>query len=405
MLEMTRIATIHYSQYPQDPRPRREAEALVDAGMPVDVICIRGAGQSAREVINGVTIHRLSLPKTRGGKLSYIMEYVAMFALASVKLSLLHMRYRFDIVHVHNMPDFLVFAAILPKLCGSRVILDLHDPMPELYRTKYALGEESRVIRLLKTLERWSIRFADLVLTPNVTFRNLFISRGCPEDKIHIIMNSPMEKVFQKHRDTLHDEPAKGDEIIMMFHGGIYERHGLGTALEALALLKDELPCIVFKVFGNGDYVSQFLALVDRYGLKDMVRFIGPVTHETIAKEIGSISFGIIPNKKSPFTDLNLPVRIFEYLFMGKPVIVPRTRGILDYFDEDSLFFFEPGDARSLADAIRNLCRDTGTNRQITARGMEICARYRWELQQRELVGLVDGLLGPDIVNIHRTVD
>jgi glycosyltransferase involved in cell wall biosynthesis len=306
----------------------------------------------------------------------------------------MHFRNRYDVIHVHNMPDFLVFTALLPKLFGSKIVLDLHDPMPELYMTKYAIGDDSAIIKLLKSLERWSINFADIVITPNIAFRNLFISRGCPAEKIHIVMNSPMESVFHTGTgDSIKADQNKADGFVIMFHGGIYERHGLDTALEVIANLRNEIPNIRFKVFGDGDYETQFMKLIDEHDLKSIVSYRGTVPLETISEEIRSIDVGIIPNKKNPFTDINFPVRIFEYLCLNKPVIVPRTRGIMDYFDDDSLFFFEPGNAESLAQALLKIHRNPVLCQEVNERAACVYSRYRWALQRQYLLELVGGLL------------
>ena len=191
-----RICMVSASYYPDDPRPRREAEALVQAGFGVDVICLRKEGEAGRERVGGVAVHRLPVRRSRAGRVRYLLDYALFFLLALFTLAALHPRRWYRIIHVHNMPDALVFCAILPRIAGARVILDLHDPMPEVYRTKYDLPAEHRVIRLLRFLERRSIAFADLVLTPNLAFRELFVDRGCPASKVHIIMNSPDPRIF-----------------------------------------------------------------------------------------------------------------------------------------------------------------------------------------------------------------
>jgi glycosyltransferase involved in cell wall biosynthesis len=128
--------------------------------------------------------------------------------------------------------------------------------------------------------------------------------------------------------------------------------------------------------------------------MTDIAKYKGSVPLEEISREISTIDAGIIPNRKSPFTELNMPVRIFEYLSLHKPVIVPRTQGIRDYFDEDSIFFFEAGDAQSLAKVILEIYSDPARRRRVTEQGVTIYARYRWELQSRSLVELVSGLAG-----------
>lgn len=387
---MMNIAAVVYSYYPNDVRPRREAEAMVEAGMSVDIICLRKEHQPAKETINGVHVHRIPMRKIRAGRLDYIFQYLGFIIWSFCRLALLHFHKKFDVVHVHNMPDMLVFAALIPKLGGSGVLLDLHDPMPEVYMTKYSIRENHFAIRLLKLLERLSIRFSDCVITPNIAFRNRFVSRGCPEDKISIVMNSPMETVFGSNEKC--NPPAEHQDqerLVLMYHGSVFERHGLDTALEAMTILLKKIPNLQLKVFGTGEYTEQFLSLVTVHHLQDCVQYHGFLPLEEIVNQIRSTDVGIIPNKMSPFTNINFPVRIFEYICMGKPAVVPRTEGILDYFDEDSLFFFEPGNAESLAQAILSLLSDTVRRNETIQRGFEVYSKYRWELQKKHLVELV----------------
>jgi glycosyltransferase involved in cell wall biosynthesis len=396
-----RVAAVVFSYYPADPRVRREAEALEERGVPVDVICLRGEGQKAREQLGGITVHRLPLRRKRGGKVRYIAEYLGFLMMAFWKLSLLHIKNHYGLVHVHNMPDILVFSALVPRLTGAKVILDLHDPMPEVYMTKYGLTAGHPMIRMLIALEKRSIRWAHLVLTPNVAFRDLFIARGAPPEKVHIVMNAPQETIFAGAADV----PGNGrkpnnSEFRIMFHGTIVERHGLDTALLALDRLRDQIPNAVFDVYGDGDFVAPFKELAARLGLADRVRHHGHVTLETIAGAIAGIDVGLIPNKKSPFTEINVPTRIFEYLSMGKNVIAPRTRGILDYFDEQSLHFFEAGDPASLAQTLYDVYRDTTRNELVLTRGIETYRKHRWERQRAHFLELVARLVGPETLKV-----
>ncbi|NTV89086.1 MAG: glycosyltransferase family 4 protein, partial [Clostridiales bacterium] len=222
----------------------------------------------------------------------------------------------------------------------------------------------------------------------------LFISRGCPENKIFIIMNSPMERIFRLREEMpAQSSYARGDRFTLMYHGGIFERSGIDVGLKAISLLRRDIPNLEFRVFGSGDYIETFRELVQKYGLQDIVKYFGSVPLETIAQEICSIHVGIIPNKKNPFTDLNFPVRIFEYLSLHKPVVVPKTQGILDYFTNDSIFLFEAGNAESLAEAILRIYRNSLYTKQVMERSLKVYECYRWERQRRQLVKLVNGLV------------
>jgi hypothetical protein len=144
-----RVLMITHSYYLRDPRVRREAEALAEAGYTVDVICLRDQGEPYRSEVNGVRIYRVPLRRCRGGFLRYLFEYLAFFVLSGLLLSALQLRRRYRLVHVHNMPNFLVFATLLPRLFGAKVILDMHDPMPELFQLQFKLAPRHWIVRLL----------------------------------------------------------------------------------------------------------------------------------------------------------------------------------------------------------------------------------------------------------------
>jgi glycosyltransferase involved in cell wall biosynthesis len=392
------ICAVVFSNYPADVRVRREAEALVEAGMSVDIICLRNHAESSQEVVDGVLVYRLPMQRMqrrRVRKLRYIWEYVYFIFLAFFKLSLLHMQKRYNLIHVHNMPDILVFSALIPRLLGVKVIIDLHDPMPENYMARYSIKESHVTIRALRFMEKCSIRFAHLVLTPNVAFRNLFIDRGCPPQKIEVIMNLPQERFFR--RDNIENSKmgrANRNKFVIMYNGTITERFGLNKALEAISRVRDKIPNLVLHVYGEGDFVNQFLDHVVELDLEDVVYYHGPVSHETMAVVIQSIDIGLIPNEHSRSWDLAVPTRIFEYLSLRKPVIVPRTKGILDYFDDQSLHFFESGNAQSMAEAILDAYINPAKSRVVLENGIKINQGYRWELQKQYLVDLVTNLIG-----------
>src|SRR3989337_130232 len=121
-----------YNYFPQDARPRREAEALINAGYTVDIICLRLPDQTKVEKTCGVNTYRVNISKTRSTKSKYIFLYASFFIRSFFVLNRLFIKNRYSVIHVHNMPDFLVFLSIIPKLFGSKVILDLHDPTQEM---------------------------------------------------------------------------------------------------------------------------------------------------------------------------------------------------------------------------------------------------------------------------------
>jgi len=290
------------------------------------------------------------------------------------------------------MPDFLVFLGVIPKLFGSKVILDLHDPTPEMLITKFAEDRDSWLTKILKWQEKVSIRFAHKIITTNKSFLDKFISRGCPPEKINIVMNSPQESIFNKFVNKSKNK-SDDDKFVVMYHGIIIKRYGFEELVNAVNLLKEKIPGIEFRVFGDGEDISLFLEMAKRLKLDNVIKYFGLVSVEKIAEIIPECDIGVIPNRLGPFTQINLPTRIFEYLHMKKPVVVPRTQGIKDYFDEESIFYFNAGNAEDLAKVIFNIYSNPGKALEVLNKGYEIYQRHKWESQSKNLIKIYKELL------------
>ncbi len=390
-----RAAVLAFAFYPSDTRIRRSAEAMASAGMVVDLLCLQQMpDEPRREVINGVRVFRSSLKKRRSGRLAYLYQYLVFLCLAFAWLARRGFPWRHDVVHVHNMPDFLVFSTALAKVLGSRVILDLHDPTPEVFITIYGLSPGHWLVSALQRVERWSVRFADLVLTPNLAFQSLFVARGCPTEKIGIVMNTPSERWFPLTEPVVR---AGGVErpFTLMYHGTLVERHGLHDAVRALAPLRDQIPNLRFHIYGEPtEYLRQVvLPLVEQLGVSDLVKTFGEQPQEVIARAVAGCDLGLVPNLRTIFTEINLPTRIFEYLALGKPVITPRTRGVADYFGPEDLFHFEAGDAQSLAARIAWVAGHPVETDAVVRRGQAIYRRHLWRDEEHRFLEGIRGLV------------
>jgi glycosyltransferase involved in cell wall biosynthesis len=398
-LQGKRVAMIVLSSYPFDPRPRRAADALVRQGMSIDYICVTDGEAPWREKTNGVNVFRIPMNRHRGGKLGYFYQYLA-FTLASAALVAARLPLpRYDLIYINNMPDILVVSALLPKMFGAKVILDLHDPMPELMMSIFERTPGSKSVQILKLLERWSVARADQVLVPNAACRRLLAARSCPEEKIAVVMNSPDESIFPFRtacsRPTLNRE--SNDPIIVMYHGTLVERNGLDVAVEAFARLGNRLPTAQLHIYGKTTpFLERVMQWTRERGLQHNILHLGEKPLEHIVGAIDSCDVGIVPNRRNAFTLINTPTRIFEYLARGKPVIAPRTPGIQDYFDDDSLLFFEPGNADQLAQKIELVAFHPREALTVTERGQLAYQRHTWNQEEQTLVRLVAKLFEPD---------
>ena len=390
-----RVGVLLFSYYPADPRPRRAAEALAAQGATVDLICLQNEGAKQREVVAGINVVRVPLKRFRGTKVRYIRQYSAFLLACFWELTRRSFSRRYDLIHVHNMPDVLVFSALVPKLLGAKLILDLHDPMPELMRTIFGMPESSAGVRLLKYLERRSIGFVDLVFTVNRACKRIYSSRSCSPEKITVIMNAPEDQIFQ-FTPPLRNGVSQDAErpFLILYHGSLVPRNGFDLAVDALALVRDRIPKAQLMVCGERSaYFDEVMESAQKQGVSDLVHYLGLKNRREMADLILRCDIGVVPNHRNTFTDINTPTRIFEYLSLGKPVIAPRTVGIVDYFADDELIFFEAGDARDLARQIEFAYANRDRLPDIVERGQRIYLENAWGRQKSNLLSSVDQLL------------
>jgi glycosyltransferase involved in cell wall biosynthesis len=381
---MARVCIIRQGFFPLDTRVRREVHALASAGHEVDVICVRRPGQARRERRGRVTAYRLPLPLQRSdGRGRYLVQYAAFGLAAALLCSLLHARRRWHVVQVNSMPDALVFAAAVPRLLGARVVLDLHECMPEFFAVKYGVTDRHPGLRLVAATEQLSIRFAHRVITCTEQMRETFVARGADPAKIRVVLNSADEDIFDPGRHS--PAPRRPDRFTVICHGAIEHSYGIDTLLRAAALLRDDIPGLRVEIFGDGTYRAEAARLCDELGLNGSVRLSdGWAPIEQLVAGIARADVGVVALRRNAFRDLTHCNKMFDFIAMRRPVVVSRTRAVEAYFPESCFAMFESGDEHDLARAIRSVYADPGLSDRLVARAAAVSEPYRWH-RQREL--------------------
>lgn len=381
-----------YTNYRRDPRVKREAEALVGAGYDVVFLASRQPDEPHRETIEGVEVIKiLKLNDRRTSTLAYIFDYlifsIALFAHVSIRPK------RYQLIHVNNMPDFLVFSAWLPRLLGVPIIHDIHDLMPELFAEKFAAGSGHWLVRLLLTQERWAGRMASAVLTVEDRLKAILAARGIPEQKIRVLMNLPDERIFAPLPRL--QKKTKSDPYVLAYHGTLAHRLGLDIALQAVAEIGNRIPALELRIIGAGEERDPLLKLRDELGIQDRVTFSdGYVPVETIPELLADADVGLIPLRLSEGTDIMLPTKLLEYVSMGIPCIVPVTGTISRYFDEKMVHFFEAENHVSLANALIDMYERPEYRRSLAKQATERFGHaHRWSEHKKIYLELVSELV------------
>jgi glycosyltransferase involved in cell wall biosynthesis len=372
-----------------EPMVQREAEALAGAGFDVEIICMREPGRPWREVINGVTLIRLPARRHNGGKARYLADYGSFFALATAAVTARHLRRPYAVVQVKTMPDFLVFAAAVPRLLGSKLVAYMHEPTPELAETLFGPGW---LPRLLATVEQRALRFADHAVTVTDQLKQRYVERGAAAEKITVVLNCADPATMRP--GTAGAAAAGGTAgFTVVCHGTMQDRYGQDTIVTAAGLLKAEMPDLRVVLTGRGAFARMLADAVAEQDLQDVVRLAGWVSREQLAAILGSADVGVVAQKSSPYSDLVHTNKMVDYWIFGLPVIASRLRAVAAYYGDDVLEFFEPGDPASLAAAIRRLRADPRRRALLAEAGLRAQAEHGWAAQRPVYLGVFTRLL------------
>lgn len=382
---------VHLSDYSLDSRIQRQARALAERGDEVDLVCV-GSAEEQRVGEGVIRVHPVGAEKAAGGAASYLFGYGSFLVKAARRLTALDSDRRYDLVEVHNMPDLLTAAALVPKLRGTPVILNVHDTFPELFSTKYGRPPGDISERVLKLEERASALLASRVVTVTDQARMRLEARGVGRGRTTVVMNSPDERVFGPARAPL--RPPAAGPLRLLYHGGLAPRFGVQTLIEAVSQLRESVPRIEVRICGSGEDRDTLAALAARIDPQRIDIAPEPVPFAEIPAELEAAHIGVVPTLHDRFTELLLPVKLLEYVHMGLPVVASRLPGISSYFGAGELAPYEPGDPVGLARAVEAVCADPAA---AAARAQRATARLReiaWERQRERYLALVDELCG-----------
>lgn len=383
-----RVCMVVYSFYESDNRVRRYAEALARRGDTVEIIALRQPGAMVRQWHGTILVHKVQYRElNERGKWEYLGRLMLFFMRSMITLLKRHHAKRFDVVHVHSVPDFEIFAAAPLKLSGTKLILDIHDIVPELFCSKFGASHDSMLFKALVMMERLSTAIADQVIVANHIWHARLINRSVPPHKCSVIMNYP----DQAHFSTLRPKPIAG-RFRLLYPGTLSRHQGLQTAIEAVKLLHSRIEGLELHIYGKGNDEQLFRTMVQHLDLEQQVIFHGPVSMEEVAVAMSQCHLGVEPKFNTGFSNEAFSTKILEFMLAGVPVVVSDTMVHRYYIDESLVHYVPAGDSAALAGAIAHLHAHRDICQGYVQRAHTFIKTFNWQCKQNEYLELVDSL-------------
>jgi glycosyltransferase involved in cell wall biosynthesis len=349
---------------PFDGRVWKESLALRANGYEVSVLCPRGKGyKQGYELLEGVHIYRHPMPQEGNGILGYLTEYGCALLWEFFYSWWIYFRRGFDVIQGCNPPDDIFLVALPFKLLGVKYIFDHHDANPELYLSKYE--RQDAFYRIQVKLEKWTYRFADVVMATNNSYKELATSRGglAPED-VFVVRNGPDTKTFK----PVPPNPALkyGKSYLVGYVGNMGAQEGLDILLDVAAHVKSlGRNDVHFTCVGGGPALAELRKAVKDKGLSDTVNFTGRIPDAEMIEILSTADVCVNPDKPCEMNDISTMIKITEYMALGKAIVQFDLKEGKFTAMEASLYADEKVGVKDFAEKILRLLCDAEARKQM----------------------------------------
>ncbi|PKN89234.1 MAG: hypothetical protein CVU51_01290 [Deltaproteobacteria bacterium HGW-Deltaproteobacteria-1] len=383
------ICMLAYSFYESDNRIMRYADALAQRGDIVDVIALKSQNTTQYEKLKDVNVYRIQKRKiNEKHKITYLYRLTAFLLRSSLFISRRHFKLPYDLIHVHSVPDFEVFAAILPKMRGAKIILDIHDIVPEFYASKFSGGKDSLFFKVLVKLEKLSIKFSDHVIISNHLWHKTLTNRSVTEQKCTTVMNYPDEAIFYQRQRIRND-----NKFIMIYPGTLGWHQGLDIAVKALSKVRCHAPSAELHIYGNGTERDNLEKLIKELQLEDRVFLKQGMQIDKIADVMANADLGVIPKKNDPFGGEAFSTKTLEFMSLGIPIVLSKTKIDQYYFNDSVAKFFIPDNVDDLAECMLTMIENRELRETLRNNALRFVEEYRWSKRKNVYFDLVDSLI------------
>lgn len=345
-----------------------------------------------KEVVDGVTIHRVALyPSHDRSSIRRVLNYASFGMMASVVGPLV--TGKVDAMVVHHPPLTVDWPArVLRFLKGAPYLYEIQDLWPD------TLGSTGMLSRpgLLRLIDGWSRRVyksADGVIAISEGFKTKLVERGVPADKVAVLHNWAEEgrlrfsSASPEEAKRLRSELGLGERFTVMFAGNM----GLAQALDPVLDAAKRLPEVQFAMVGSGVERDRLVARAEAEGIANIV-FVPRQPMERMGAILPLADALLIHLQDDPLFSITIPGKTQAYLSAGIPTIV-AVRGDAAELVQASGGGVSaiPEDVGSIVDAIEAIRSMSSEERsEMGARGRSF---YERELSMAAGVPVVDGLL------------
>jgi glycosyltransferase involved in cell wall biosynthesis len=372
---------------PFDRRVWLEAQTLTEAGYGVTVISPKGKDDSKYELLKGVHIYRYRAPTDAEGMLGYVFEFIYCWCITFYLSLVVLFRHGFHLIHACNPPETYFLLGLFYKFFGKKFIFDHHDLSPEMYVAKFPAKKGRLVHRVLLLLERLTFKTADVVITTNLSHREIAIKRGgVKPEKIFVVRSGPdFERLQLKPSKS---ELRNGKKYLVCYLGEMCPQDGVDYLIESVNYLVKDLYYeeAMFTFIGGGPALPMLKEKADDMGLNNIIKFTGRVSDEVLCEYLSTADVCVDPDPYTDWSDKSTMNKIMEYMAFKKPIVAFDLKENR-FSAAEAALYTKPNDSREFAENIVYLLENEPKRREMGSFGFErVRSELLWDYSKPNLI-------------------
>ncbi|HEX8990639.1 MAG TPA: glycosyltransferase family 4 protein [Anaerolineales bacterium] len=283
----------------------------------------------------------------------------------------------------------------LARALGRPCVLEVNAPLVDERRRYWGLT----LRREAEESERAAFHEADLLVAVSEGIRAYLLRYGAPHERILVMPNGVNLTSFNPEVDgsAVRSRFHLDEKLVIGFSGSLKPWHGVDQLLKAFASLRSipsrseegaALPHLL--IIGEGPQGEALRQLSRELGLNELVTFTGAIAHGEMPAHLAAMDIAVAPYLSSDGFYFS-PLKVMEYLAMGRPVVAPRLGQIpslLQGGKEPCGLIYPPDDPHQLAAALLSLITDGELRRRLGASAAaQARLRSSWKSIAAQILG------------------
>ncbi len=351
---MKYICMLVDGSYPNDIRVRKEAEALVENGKKVLVVCPSKSNEPREEVINDVNVHRIggNYSHSKKGIFDIIESVTNINPLFYFGLKKVFKKYDIEYLHVHDLPLAGTGYAFKSKV--KHLLLDLHENFPEALKTWFA-WKKNPIIKWKNAVfmnpKRWSRkeekyckRYDTIICVVEEMKKKLAENFSIDSQKMVVVSNHEKKEFALNFDHKVVQNSIDQHAFSITYVGGFGPHRGLDTAIEAMPSIIEKIPNAKLYLIGKGshDVEEKLKYLIKKNRSEGCIELVGYRPFKEVSTIMQLSKLNIIPHKSNDHTNNTIPHKLFQIMMSKSLLLVSSCRPLKRIVDEyDAGLVFE----------------------------------------------------------------